>query len=278
MKPLTYRIVCDGCSDLSAKSVQPTSERWQTLLDEGCASIIARLKVGKSLREDILEFNHRYTIKIRDDKAVVKALAIPEEHQGAEDLLDRASRASIYKLALPGRKALITPSDEAITLMFYMNKQAVWQERADKFGMPDDDVWHKKGIWTQRGRGRFVPGYTNKGMAYFAKALELFRAIRADKELLMLMHLESTEWYDANWDGRREIRGKKRTGSEMDAGGDDVAEQEPASMEDFFDFLDEESDEEEEAADVPPLPPVEDVGEQGPHEFQAQSSPAAVGV
>ena len=234
-------------------------------MDEGVPAILARLTAQKAIRTRIIEFNHRYTVKLKNDKYVVNALAVPSDDVDGGGL-DPTTRTTIYDF--------LHPSDEAIALMYYMNMQALWGQRAEKDDEPDDPIHSKnRGIWTQRGQGKYKPGFKAEGMSYYYKALELFGSIRDDDDLAMLLRVESAQWYDAHWDGRREIRGKKRKVDDVSQEGQgNPDEQEAASMEAFIDW--EDSDDEEEVAAAGPPPALPPAHLQNPHDFQAASSPS----
>ena len=191
---------------VGGKCVWPGTE-WEAYLKVPIDSLLERLRNEADLRDRFVEFNHHYTAKVRDVDVVRKKLGAPEGWQEGDDV---TTRKSIYDL--------VTPSDEALGLMYYMNMEENWAKRYAKRDDLDDECHDvREGRWTKRGGKSYTPGFEEEALKYFDKAVALFKAVRGDKDLLFKFSCESVAWYDANVHQRRkkkETTKTKKGGSE----------------------------------------------------------------
>lgn len=174
-------------------------KEWEPFFKLEAAYVLERMRNEDGLRRKFIEFNHVYTLKVRDVKLVLQEMSAPEGWSEGDDV---TMRKSIYDL--------VTPSDEALGFMFYMNMEELWAKQWSKRDDLDDTCHDARcGKWTKRGGRSFEPGFDDEALKYYANALQLFKAVRADKDLLFKFTCESVLWYDANVRGPRRKKAKR---------------------------------------------------------------------
>lgn len=160
------------------------------------------LKTSDDAREKWIRFMYHYAYHIRDRKSITSV-----EGKMEEDMYVKDPTSLFEKL---------TASDEALTLMNFVNHHDVWDKRWDKRHERNDEIHTRgSGKWSRNAQ----QGMKEEAMVFYERALTLCESIREDGLIWDQLCEESVIWYKDK--GRDELnrRAFKASGYKKRCGG-----------------------------------------------------------
>lgn len=160
------------------------------------------LKTSDDAREKWIRFMYHYAYHIRDRKDITSVEGKMEEGMYVKD------PTSLFQK--------LTASDEALTLMNFVNHHDVWDKRWDKRYERNNEIHTRgSGKWSRNAQ----QGMKEEAMVFYERALTLCESIRADGQFWDQLCEESVIWYKDKGCDELNRRATKSCGNKKRSGG-----------------------------------------------------------